>query len=200
MDFDPQALRRGFHWQFRPDTYFSRNTAPPPERMPDAIRDAIGRIHPMLMGGLYLPDFLPGEVEIARVQLESVTGDVISVRARRKGNRIAYRIVDEYEMDYPLTPATSALPLTLAGIVRLIDDANPDPTRDGGLAFGAVKSNCIDGGCHPRELLTFATVTSDFYPELGAWYERFITAWLSQQAAGLEEEDLEEGDEHEEAR
>jgi hypothetical protein len=36
------------------------------------LRDAVGRIHPSLMGGEYLPDYLPGEVEIARRRGEPI--------------------------------------------------------------------------------------------------------------------------------
>ena len=49
------------------------------------------------MSGEYLPDFDGDEVEIARVTLASVTGDVISIRARGQHALIHYRIVDEYE-------------------------------------------------------------------------------------------------------
>ena len=44
------------------------------------------------MGGEYLPDLLPNEVEIARVVLKSTTMDVQSIRARRTKHRIIYRI------------------------------------------------------------------------------------------------------------
>ena len=48
----------------------------------EAERQGLGRIHPSFMGGEYLPAYLPGEVEIARVCLQSTTSDVISLRAR----------------------------------------------------------------------------------------------------------------------
>ena len=50
----------------------------------ETIRKALGAIHPSWMGGEYLPDYLPGEVEIARIVLASATQDVISIRARRR--------------------------------------------------------------------------------------------------------------------
>lgn len=50
-----------------------------------------GSIHPRLMGGEYLPDFEPSEIEIARVSYESVTFDQATVR---DGRVICYRIVD----------------------------------------------------------------------------------------------------------
>lgn len=39
---------------------------------------------PSWMGGEYLPDSEPGEVEIARIVLQSTTMDVFSIRARRR--------------------------------------------------------------------------------------------------------------------
>ncbi len=49
------------------------------------------------MGDEYLPDYLPGEVEIARVSLRSVTADMIALRARPEGVGIRYRWVAEQE-------------------------------------------------------------------------------------------------------
>src|SRR6266536_986912 len=54
-------------------------------------REILGRIHPQLMGGEYLPADEADEVEIARVTLDSVTQDVISVRARQDADGYHYR-------------------------------------------------------------------------------------------------------------
>ena len=43
---------------------------------PELCRE-LGAIHPSFMGGEYLPDFLPTEVEIARIELKSTTSDVV---------------------------------------------------------------------------------------------------------------------------
>ena len=78
-------------------------------------RRMFGCIHPMCMGGEYLPDMEEDEVEIARISLHSTTGDVTSVYARRKPGCIALRIVDEYGGD-TLTGETECevkRPLTL---------------------------------------------------------------------------------------
>ena len=64
----------------------------------------------MFMGGEYLPPVKKGEVEIARISLESVSGDQISVRARRSGGRISYSIVDEYGNYYMDTTYARAHP------------------------------------------------------------------------------------------
>src|SRR6476620_2590520 len=53
-------------------------------RLDDSTRAELGVTHPSWMGGEYPPDYLPGEVEIARIVLDSVSQDVISFRARRR--------------------------------------------------------------------------------------------------------------------
>ena len=64
----------------------------------------------MFMGGEYLPDYLPEEVEIARVAMESTTADVISIRAFMEAdNLIHYRVVDEYEFSQPFTESPRPL-------------------------------------------------------------------------------------------
>lgn len=65
----------------------------------EAERRAIGRIHPALMGGEYLPDLDATEIEIARISIRSTTGDVTSLYARRGEGCIHYRVVDEYGGD-----------------------------------------------------------------------------------------------------
>jgi hypothetical protein len=48
-------------------------------------RVSLGRIHPSFMGGEYLPNYDRSEVEIARIEFESTTCDVFSLRARPFG-------------------------------------------------------------------------------------------------------------------
>jgi hypothetical protein len=43
-----------------------------------------GAVHPLLMGGEYLPGVDKEEVEIMRISLASTSGDQISVRARHE--------------------------------------------------------------------------------------------------------------------
>ncbi len=82
-------------------------------------REALGRIHPAFMGGEYLPNRSRQEVEIARITIASTTQDVTCVYARQVGDRIHYRVVDEYEgmtLDEPST-RTSNKPLKLQELV-----------------------------------------------------------------------------------
>src|SRR5262245_57399720 len=73
------------------------------DELSDEDREGLGAIHPSFMGGEYLPGYRRNEVEIVRIELDSTTSDVISLRARpigRKRPRIAYTLVDEYQTDY----------------------------------------------------------------------------------------------------
>ena len=97
----------------------------------------LGPLHPWWMGGEYLPPYLPGEIEIARIVLQSTTMDVSSVRARPADGQIQYRVVDEYPDIGPfvlLEPTVSERPLTFGEIVTLIDSIKPNPN-----AFGHVR-------------------------------------------------------------
>ena len=145
------------------------------ESLSEAQRSAAGAVHPWLMGGEYLPDLLPNEVEIARVTMKSTTLDVISVRARKTRHRIVYRIVNEYDGTYALTRKTSVKPLTLRRLIDLMDHA-----VDGGLV-GSARSCNYAGGTTAEEIYDFETAASAFYPQLGAWYDEANEEWLAEE-------------------
>jgi hypothetical protein len=83
------------------------------------VRQYVGRLHPSFMGGEYLPNAKAAEVEVARIRIDSTTGDVISVYARQVGRRIAYRVVDEYggETLSGRSERTSMRPLTMGQLL-----------------------------------------------------------------------------------
>ena len=91
------------------------------ESLSDSDREQMGRIHPALMGGEYLPDLEEDAAEIVRVELESTLADVISIRATQAGQRIRYSIVEEYGIEFELSPKSSKDPLTMRQLIRLID-------------------------------------------------------------------------------
>jgi hypothetical protein len=160
------------------------------ESLSDDHRIAAGKVHPMFMGGEYLPDLLRSEVEIARVTLKSTMMDVISIRARLTRHRIIYRIVDEYEDEgkrrYNLIQKTSVMPLKMRKLIALIDGA-----IDYGLIGNAREYN-YDAGSEYEEVYNFATITSDFYPELHEWYNQSNLEWLDdrrEEKTGLTKEE-----------
>jgi hypothetical protein len=145
---------------------------------------AWGRIHPMFMGGEFLPRFMPGEVEIARVCLKSTTYDADSIRARKGANRIRYRYLDEYDGETTTgkTSCTSIRPLALGELLDFMFRAN--------LFFEMLERN------FPGELekqLNFFTGESEFYPQFhDALVEKTIEHFFSEHCPDDEEsmEDL----------
>jgi hypothetical protein len=139
-------------------------------------RDRLGKIHPAFMGGEYLPDYENGEVEIARLELRSVTADVISIRARREGKLLHYRVVDEYGAEFELQRQSSRQPLTLAQLIRFIDGSS-HPDLSAGLALGYNEMNANGGVTGREELQDFTTVCSELYPQLQEHYDHVFEEW-----------------------
>ena len=114
------------------------------------LKAFLGGQNPQLRGGEDLPDLLEGEVEVARITLlDSVHGEVISLRARRMDDGpIQLRIVDEYSehTDEPIVLAREQFPepLTAKEVLEVFARAEPSP-------------------CQSVCTLQFS---SDFYPEL----------------------------------
>ena len=112
-------------------------------------------------------DMLPGEVEIAFIELLSTLGDVMSVRARPMGDRIAYRVVDENESEWRLPREQSDQPLTLGEMLELLDGAHQvGESEAAGITMRWRELNLMEPSDAPG-LVDFVRVTSDFYPELG---------------------------------
>jgi hypothetical protein len=142
-------------------------------------RERFGRLSPACMGGEYLPDYQPGETEIARLELRSITADVISIRARRAGGRIVYSIVDEYATEFEQQRQSSRKPLTLAELVRFIDGScHPDLSE--GLALGYNSMNADGGVTGREELQDFTTVCSEIYPQLQEHYNHVFEEWAEE--------------------
>ena len=130
-------------------------------------RRAIGRIHPALMGGEYLPDLDRTEIEIARISIRSTTADVTSLYARRGGSCIHYRVVDEYGGD-TLTgdnERSSDKPLTLGELVEFFTATWP--------FMGVLEMN-YEGDLERK--LGFFSGQSAFYGEFDALLRQRVRA------------------------
>ena len=145
------------------------------ERLDDEEREAWGQIHPAMMGGEYLPPPEEDEVEIARIDLQSVTADVIEVRARRASDGIHYRIVDEYDDEsyqFVCRPGRTRQPLTMGALIGMIEGA-----CENGIALSPIVGN-IKCGADPDDMRDFVSVGSEFYPQLGRYYDYLIEQWF----------------------
>src|ERR1022692_1837452 len=148
------------------------------DEVDEETRDCLGRVHPSIMTGEFMPGYLPLEVEIARICLRSITSDVISLRARPTGKAIAYRVVDEYDATFTLPIPESNEPLTLAEIIRQLDEGCMDDPGfpDGGLSLGYNKLNskCTDHD----SLRHFTRIASETYAQLHPHYEHAFDDWI----------------------
>ena len=158
------------------------------DTLDEDTRRGLDLIHPSFMGGEYLPDYRRDEVEIARIELQSTTSDVISIRARPRGKRIEYSVCDEYQVEYRLPQKTSRQPFSLRDLIRFLDSVeHPEAEPEWG-RFGFVLSfsqTGLDCGADLETLEDFTSVSSDFYPELGQHYARAIDDWYQARAAEL---------------
>ena len=126
----------------------------------DGLRESLGSLDPAWMGGEYLPSYEDGEIEIGRATLKSTLTDVISIRARRMMGGIKYRIVDEYESDFSVSPGSSALPLTLKELIGLVEAAE----------LPSLRGEFDDRWAGEEEYIAFLRIYSPFYPQLEEWF------------------------------
>jgi hypothetical protein len=162
-----------------PDTFLQ-------ESLSEEERTDIGRIHPIFMGGEYLPDLEPGEIEIARVELKSTTADAISVRAKKRGSGILYSVVDEYETEFRVAPAYSEKPLTLGKLVAMMDRAVDGQSL--GMVYTLLNYDYDDATMSRLERLrSFTRVTSDFYPQLSLHYKKVTDLWTTRRRGRLKD-------------
>ncbi len=152
------------------------------EGLSEEDRSAWGAVGPWCMGGEYLPKLDDGEIEIARISLASTTADQISVRARRDGERIRYRIVGEYEEDEAMRQQlpfdVTDQPLSLGELMDMIEGAN---TSDSTCPVGIFSSSWImmlEFADWPEEIAGFISVSSGFYPQIEECYEAMAQQWL----------------------
>jgi len=168
-------------------------------KLDNSTRQVLGAMHPSYMGGEYLPSMGQQEIEIARVVLASTTQDVISIRARRTPQFIAYRVVDEYETGYILFKHRTKLPLTLRELIKFLNRTNRDDVgsdNHNGLVITPLAMN-LECDPDPESYMDFVSVHSSFYPELGRYFDRLTSEYLVEKMEP-EEEVYEEDDEEEE--
>jgi hypothetical protein len=151
------------------------------DEVDEQTRTNLGGIHPSFMGGEFLPPYLPGELEIARITLKSTTCDVISLRARPLREGIAYRCVDEYEAVFKLPIPRSTEPLTLKELIRQFDQGSLKGgsfDQKGGLALRYNWLNVV--GDNHESLRHFTSISSPIYRQLHDHYEEIYDDWLAE--------------------
>lgn len=130
------------------------------------------------LGGEHLPEYLPKEVEIARIVTGTDIVDVVSIRARsiRAGGLLYYRIVSECDDSvWSGTPKSSSRPLSLRELVCLIESAR-DAIADGDYGIAELYRNYVleAGGDLPQAVNAY----SDIYHDLERYYQAQAQEWL----------------------
>ena len=215
---------KDFQWDFRPETYWDDALSGfanikgehrrrmvegalrtgkfellPPSFLSDDLshdeRRFRGAMHPTLLGGEFLPEYLSDEVEIARLSLDTTTWDVYQVRAQTDADgRIHYRVVDEDESWenglIHVSPESSEKPFTFGEMVSFIDNIEAGDCY-GGHFTNAVRDSQYVQGEKLEELINHVRVSSFYYTELESWYEAEALEWYSARLAesGLEQLD-----------
>ena len=151
----------------------------------DEERFRLASIHPMFMGGEYLPDCNSNETEIARVTLRSTTQDVISIRAKGEDGELHYSVADEYDdHEFSLWTDSSVKPFTLKELIEFLYKASQGLGYPGGLSLSYNNSNA-DSGLDRESLEDFTTISSEIYPQLEKHYDHVFADW------GAEEQEKE---------
>ena len=148
------------------------------DTLSDRDRTLVGQVHPALMGGEYLPDYVASEVEIARVTMASTTQDVISIRAHPQQGRIGFRVVDEYNSTCAIRPAFAKRPLSLRQLARLIDTGKRDEM--GPIGLGILQTNLECSELPAESFAEFLEFSSEFYPALSVHYWFATQRWVDQ--------------------
>ena len=132
----------------------------------------LGSLHPMFMGGNYLPNTVINEIVIARIVIQSTTFDVTCLYAAANSGKIRYRIIDEYDGATlrDENEMVSEQPLTFGGMTTFFLGAS-SPVDILEMNFENNLAAALD----------FYSVTSEFYPDfdaactdivIGAFHER----------------------------
>jgi hypothetical protein len=140
--------------------------------LPDPLRRYLGSLHPSGMGGEYLPDLTTQEVEIARITIASTTQDVTCVYARRAGDAIALRVVDEYDGGTLSSKRGRKYPgpLSLGELTKFF-------LRRWNL-LDVLQMNFEADGYPSERVLRFFRGSSDFYPDFDELLQYRVRKWL----------------------
>lgn len=145
-------------------------------------RQQWGRIHPACLGGEFLPKQKSEEVEIARIVIASTTQDVTCVYARQVGQRIQYRVVDEYNGETLSGKGvrTSVRPLKLSQLVDFFLESWD--------LIACLDCNFEGDGYPHDEIHDFIVdASSSFYAEFGCAVRARVNAWLDTLPVSSEE-------------
>ncbi len=162
------------------------------DRLPPARRAHWIAGDPLIrVSGEYLPAYLPGEVEIARLVLDTRPMIVYSVRVFALSSSAqglsralrGVRMVDEHGTTFSHHGALDAHTYSLGELIRLIDSVRSStlPEHPEHLPFPeALLLEGVALGVSTGRLHDFVQISSAVYPELRAFYRTRLAWWVQQ--------------------
>ena len=159
-----------FDWAFRPASYFG---GPPPLYSPNPV-----------FGCPVDTSTAGGRVEIAHISMTAtMLQDQISIWARPCKGRLTYGISQNPHFGgMSLNRRASKQPLTFRELADVLSNIRSD-------AGEWITSWWWDALDADRDPCAYLYVSSQFYPQIDAWYEARFAAW---ERARMEEEECEE--------
>ena len=135
------------------------------------------------------------EVEICSIFLDSVQGDFISFRTKKKNDNFIFWITDDHGNKYSLKKTSSSQTLTREDVVDLLDKCKM--TLFGRKCKPGIIRYYIEDAIESMQMLKddamdFVTVKSDFYLDLEKYYEEQKGVWCDEKLLeiyGDEDED-----------
>ena len=135
------------------------------------------------------------EVEICSIFLDSVQGDFISFRTKKKNDNFIFWITDDHGNKYSLKQTSSAQILTLEEVVDLLDTCKM--TLFGTKCKPGIIRYHLEDLIESMQMLKddvmdFVIVKSNFYPDLEKYYEEQKSVWCDEklfEIYGDEDED-----------
>lgn len=131
------------------------------------------------VAGELLPDYHPGEVEIARITFSPFRRLVLAFRARQEGPGLRYRAVCDFPSEHVEEICCALQPLSSREIIRLMISIRSRPDQcitilhDCALAF-ARKLGWVTA-------VGSVKVSSVYYPYLQVWHKAWSFEWIVRQ-------------------
>jgi len=124
---------------------------------------------------------------------ETIHEEVTSIRARRVGSRIAYRIVEEVltpeGYTFGIKPRSSLQPLSLGQLVNLIDNArihDPDGNVEStGLVLPHWEYEFNEQQSEIKSIKASIDICSVFYEQLQIYYDQVFPEWAASKVKTL---------------
>ena len=160
------------HVESLPPEYFA-------ERLkPQQLKAYIQRGGPPCRGGELLPEYLPREVEIARVTLHPAVRAGVTIRARQAESIIRYRIVADPPGPFEWREPVSTEPLTLGELTDAIESIRVEGIERSLLAHWWTCS--VEETSDVPHAIEQVKAISVFYPKLSRWYQQTALNWAVQ--------------------